>query len=69
MMEEIDLRIDKTGRVIIHVTGPEGKEKTQRIRMVADMVGRLDENYKSPHPHPKVGITRDMRSRIQQGHK
>lgn len=65
IMEEIDLRIDKTGKVIIHVTGPEGKERIERIQMVANLVGRLDETYKSPHPHPRVGITPDMRLYIK----
>ena len=54
--EEIELEIDKTGRVIIHVSGVVSEQKTERIQMVADLVGRLDETYKHPDHEPKVFI-------------
>ena len=55
--EEIDLQIDKTGKVIIHVTGVTGDKRVERIQMVANLVGRLDESYKHPDHEPKVFIT------------
>jgi hypothetical protein len=54
--EIIDLEIDKTGRVIIHVAGLTGQQKTDRIQMVAKLVGRLDETYKHPDHEPRVYI-------------
>lgn len=54
--EEIELEIDKTGRIIIHVDGVVGQQKTDRIQMVAKLVGRLDESYKHPDHEPKVFI-------------
>ena len=66
-MEEIDLLIDNTGKVIIHVTGPQGTERTDRIQMVANLVGRLDETYHPPpHHHPEVIIVADKRVQIKQ---
>lgn len=54
--EIIDLEIDKTGRVIIHVDGVTGKQKTDRIQMVANLVGKLDTTYKHPDHEPRVYI-------------
>ncbi|MDI6784665.1 MAG: hypothetical protein QME64_11315 [bacterium] len=63
--EEIELEIDKTGRVIIHVNGVTGQQKTNRIQMVAQLVGRLDENYKHPDHEPKVFIANSEQLKLQ----
>lgn len=67
--EEIEILIDETGEIIIHVRGVKGKSCVKRAEEVANNVGRIvNQSYTTEYydPDPKVAITDSTRTRIKE---
>lgn len=67
--EELEILIDETGNITIHVHGVKGKSCVKNAEEVANNVGRVvNRSYTSEYydPDQKVGITGSMQTHIKE---
>jgi hypothetical protein len=66
--EELEILIDETGNIIMHVHGVKGKSCVKQAEEIANNVGRIiNQSYTSEYydPNQKVGITDSTQTRIK----
>ncbi|MDI6783324.1 MAG: DUF2997 domain-containing protein [bacterium] len=66
--EELEILIDETEKVTIHVRGVKGKSCVKKAENVANSVGRIvNQSFTSEYydPEPKVAITDSARTQVK----
>ena len=67
--EELEILIDETGKVTIHIRGVKGKSCVKQGQDIANVVGEVvSQNFTSEYyePDPKVSITDSRRTQVKE---
>lgn len=65
--EEIEIEIDHTGKVKLHIIGIKGKTCVQKAQEIAQLIGRIEDmNFTTEYyqPGPSTSITERNRTKI-----